>query len=176
MRGSLIQLLHAGISRRDWSAVETAANRLRDEIDLTTRVLAGTAIGSLPNDYPLSKLAEDASAPRLPYDLRLQIGKALDRLVCDDSTPEQVDQFVKTFAELGLTISLTAERDRLREENTRLRETSWRLMIAANDVDLGRSIHNSRKPDQLIEGPVWDILREASAAVRAALSPVEESK
>jgi hypothetical protein len=39
------------------------------------------------------------------YDLRLKIGKALDRLVCDDSTPEQVDQFISTFAEFGLTIS-----------------------------------------------------------------------
>jgi hypothetical protein len=73
-------------------------------------------------------------------------------------------------------VAIASERDRLREENTRLRETSWRLMIAANDVDLGRSIHNSREPDQPIEGPVWDILREASAAVRATLSPVEERK
>lgn len=42
---------------------------------------------------------------RLPYDIRLQIGRALDRLVCDDSTPEQVDQFIATFADFGLKIS-----------------------------------------------------------------------
>jgi hypothetical protein len=42
---------------------------------------------------------------RLPYDLRLQIGKALDRLVCDESTPEQVDTFIETFAAFGLTVS-----------------------------------------------------------------------
>lgn len=41
----------------------------------------------------------------LPYDLRLQIGKALDRLVCDESTPEQVDKFISVFAEFGLSIS-----------------------------------------------------------------------
>lgn len=42
---------------------------------------------------------------RLPYDLRVQIGRALDRLICDDSTPEQVDQFIATFADFGLIIS-----------------------------------------------------------------------
>jgi hypothetical protein len=59
----LIQDLHAGISRRDWSAVETAANRLRDDVEKTFSILAGTGIGSLPNDYPLSKLASDALNP-----------------------------------------------------------------------------------------------------------------
>jgi hypothetical protein len=56
----LIQDLHAGISRRDWSAVEVAANRLRDEVERATAILAGTDFGCLPNDYPLSKLAEQA--------------------------------------------------------------------------------------------------------------------
>lgn len=41
---------------------------------------------------------------RLAYDLRVQIGRALDRLVCDDSTPEQVDTFIQTFADFGLRI------------------------------------------------------------------------
>ncbi|WCK26590.1 hypothetical protein [Agrobacterium pusense] len=59
MSAKLIQDLHAGISRRDWSSVEAAANRLRDEVDKTVATLAGTGIGSLPNDYPLSKLAAD---------------------------------------------------------------------------------------------------------------------
>lgn len=59
----LIQDLHAGISRRDWSAVEAAANRLRDEVEQTVAILAGTDISSLPNDYPLSKLASDALPP-----------------------------------------------------------------------------------------------------------------
>lgn len=60
MSKRLIQDLHAGISRRDWSAVENAANRLRDEVEKTVDVLAGTGIGSLPTDYPLSKLAAEA--------------------------------------------------------------------------------------------------------------------
>lgn len=59
MSTRLIQDLHAGISRRDWSSVETAANRLRDEIEKTVALLAGSGIGSLPNDYPISKLAAD---------------------------------------------------------------------------------------------------------------------
>jgi hypothetical protein len=42
---------------------------------------------------------------RLPYGLRLQIGKALDRLVCDESTPDQVDLFIATFLEFGLNIT-----------------------------------------------------------------------
>jgi len=61
MSKRLIQDLHAGISRRDWSAVEVAANRLRDDVEKTIAILAGTGIGSLPNDYPLSKLAEHAT-------------------------------------------------------------------------------------------------------------------
>lgn len=59
----LIQDLHAGISRRDWHAVETAANRLRDDVEKTVAILAGTSVGSLPNDYPLSRLASDALTP-----------------------------------------------------------------------------------------------------------------
>jgi len=59
----LIQDLHAGISRRDWQSVEAAANRLRDDVEKTVAILAGTGIGSLPNDYPLSKLASDAITP-----------------------------------------------------------------------------------------------------------------
>lgn len=55
----LIQDLHAAISRRDWSATENAANRLRDDIEAARKHMAGTQIGSLPNDYPLAKLAYD---------------------------------------------------------------------------------------------------------------------
>lgn len=55
----LIQDLHAGISRRDWGAVEIAANRLRDDVEKTVGILAGTGIGSLPNDYPLPQLASE---------------------------------------------------------------------------------------------------------------------
>lgn len=51
--------------------------------------------------------AAPTPACRLPYDVRLRIGKALDQLVCDDSTPEQVDRFIATFAEFGLTIIST---------------------------------------------------------------------
>jgi hypothetical protein len=59
----LIQDLHAGISRRDWHAVETASNRLRDDVEKTVGILAGTSVGSLPNDYPLSQLASEALSP-----------------------------------------------------------------------------------------------------------------
>lgn len=33
MRHRSVQALHAGISRRDWHATETAANELRDKVD-----------------------------------------------------------------------------------------------------------------------------------------------
>jgi len=64
MSYSLIQELHAAISRRDWAATESAANRLRDDVDATRKALAGTQIGSLPNDYPLSRLAADVETDR----------------------------------------------------------------------------------------------------------------
>ena len=60
----LINELHAAISRRDWSATEAAANSLRDDIDVTVKVLAGPSIGSLPNDYPISRLASDVEMDR----------------------------------------------------------------------------------------------------------------
>ncbi|WP_156383021.1 hypothetical protein [Rhizobium sp. Root483D2] len=55
----MIEDLYAGISRRDWSAVEAAANRLRDKVGKIVNLLAGSSIASLPNDYPLSTLASD---------------------------------------------------------------------------------------------------------------------
>ena len=57
------------------------------------------------------------NSSRLPYDLRLQIGKALDRLVCDNSTPEQVDTFITTFANFGLSIGPL---DRMEDVKTEL--------------------------------------------------------
>lgn len=61
---SLIQKLHAAISRRDWTATEAAANSLRNDIDATVKVLAGPNIGSMPNDYPISSLASDVEWDR----------------------------------------------------------------------------------------------------------------
>lgn len=55
----VIQDLHSGISRRDWKSVELAADRLRDDVNLTISVLAGESIGSLPNDYPLHRIASE---------------------------------------------------------------------------------------------------------------------
>lgn len=52
-------------------------------------------------------MKEENARERLPYDLRLRIGKALDGVICQDSTPEQVDQFVAMFRDFGLTISET---------------------------------------------------------------------
>jgi hypothetical protein len=66
MSTRLIQDLHAGISSRDWSAVEMAANRLRDDVEEMRRILAGTAISSLPNDYPLPRLATEALSTASP--------------------------------------------------------------------------------------------------------------
>lgn len=75
----------------------------------------GIALGSIL-DYVASLETEierlrTAPQERQPYDLRLQIGRALDLLVCDESTPEQVDAFVETFATFGLRVSdaLSAE-------------------------------------------------------------------
>jgi hypothetical protein len=59
MSTRLIQDLHAGISRRDWSAVETAANAIRDESEKVRRSLAATDFGSLPADYSTLRMAED---------------------------------------------------------------------------------------------------------------------
>lgn len=61
---SLIRELHAAISRRSWMATESAADRLRDDIEAARKVMAGTQIGSLPDDYPLSKLAADITSNR----------------------------------------------------------------------------------------------------------------
>lgn len=78
--------------------------------------IGGWAVSSLPF-YPThwmplldgpetpSGKSGDVSPIRAPYELRLQIGKALDRLVCEDSTPEQVDKFIAVFAEFGLSIT-----------------------------------------------------------------------
>lgn len=51
-----------------------------------------------------------------------------------------------------------------------LTDAARRLMLAADDVNLGRSIHNERKSDDKIEGPVWDELKAASSAVRTLLA------
>ncbi len=51
--------------------------------------------------------AKQPRPSRRPYDLRVRIGEALDRLVCDDSTPEQVDKFIAVFEEFGLDIVST---------------------------------------------------------------------
>lgn len=62
MSERLIQDIHAAISRRDWNAVETAANAIRDDEHSTRRILAGTDIGSLPIDMSTSKMAEKRMA------------------------------------------------------------------------------------------------------------------
>lgn len=79
MSKRLIQDLHAAISRRGWWAVETAANRLRDEVEKAIDILAGTGKGSLPNDYPLSELAANAVSPKPdPSALLLEAASALE--------------------------------------------------------------------------------------------------
>lgn len=55
----------------------------------------------------LAQEGEAEPVARQPYDLRVSIGTALDRLITDDSTPDQVDLFIATFAEHGLTISFS---------------------------------------------------------------------
>lgn len=102
---------------------------VRDGIDQALSIakaqagmMADLAIDGLPENARIREAMEaalqrfgytlgvtlDALAPsphgRLPYEIRLQIGKALDRLVCDDSTPEQVNTFIQTFADFGLRV------------------------------------------------------------------------
>jgi hypothetical protein len=60
----LIQDLHAAISRRDWTSTEIAANFLRDDIHAARKTLVGTQIGSLPDDYTMRKLADDAMSTK----------------------------------------------------------------------------------------------------------------
>lgn len=62
-----------------------------------------------------ASLAGTEQRERLPYDLRLRIGEALDCLICVNSTPEQVDEFISTFADFGLAVSYAA--DAVNEEN-----------------------------------------------------------
>lgn len=69
----------------------------------------GVSLGSIL-DYVASLEAEieqfrSASPERQPYDLRVQIGHALDFLVSEESSPEQVDTFIETFAAFGLRVS-----------------------------------------------------------------------
>ncbi|KEA07177.1 hypothetical protein [Rhizobium rhizogenes] len=106
----LIQDLHAGISRHDWEAVETAANRLRDEIEQTIHLLAGTGNGGLPNDYPLSKLATDAlnTAPEIAA------ARQAERDLCND--------IVRKAWGDKISVDAMAEISVLRVENERLRK------------------------------------------------------
>ncbi|MCZ7496301.1 hypothetical protein O8B39_17510 [Agrobacterium rhizogenes] len=60
----LIQDLHAAISRRDWTSTQIAADLIRDDIEDARKILAGTQIGSLPNDYPMRRLAADVETDR----------------------------------------------------------------------------------------------------------------
>lgn len=109
----LIQDLHAGISRRDWHAVETAANRLRDDVEKTVAILAGTGVGSLPNDFPLSKLAANAisPSPETNVDVESEIARVVqsvnewdDRTSPDDYpehlliTSEELAEILRNFA------------------------------------------------------------------------------
>lgn len=113
MSKRLIQDLHAGISRRDWSAVEAAANRLRDDVEKTVAILAGPEIGSLPNDYPLPKLARDVMY--LPFqspvndDTRIQAaareaGWALTALI-DSIAWDKRQHVTWIIAELSLALN-----------------------------------------------------------------------
>jgi hypothetical protein len=49
-------------------------------------------------------------------------------------------------------------------------EAMARLISAVKDIELGRAIHNDRKPDQRIDGPLWDKLARTRAASQTALS------
>jgi hypothetical protein len=49
------------------------------------------------------------------------------------------------------------------------------LITATDALLLGQSIHNSRKPDQRIDGPVWDAASGAVHAARTALESVRET-
>ncbi|HAU77541.1 MAG TPA: hypothetical protein DCW88_19040 [Agrobacterium sp.] len=91
MSTRLIQELHAGISRRDWSSVEMAANRLRDEVEKTVTLMARTGIGSLPNDYPFSKLAADllSEAERREREARVKL-QAMHRRAQESERVEQM--------------------------------------------------------------------------------------
>ena len=77
MSSSLIQDLHAAISRRDWTTTEIVANSLRYDIEAARKALAGTQIGSLPNDYPLRKLASDVVSSRAYPDVQRVIGEMI---------------------------------------------------------------------------------------------------
>lgn len=59
------------------------------------------------------------------------------------------------------------------EEIDRLRAELRALAKVTDDLLLGRSIHNSRKPHERIDGPLWDAASAAVAKARAILDATE---
>lgn len=56
-------------------------------------------------------------------------------------------------------------------DGEKLRNAANALCKVAFDLDLGRSVHNSRFPEQPIEGPLWKKLMEAASEVADILAP-----
>lgn len=64
----------------------------------------------------------------------------------------------------------------LRAENERLRGALGRVVKSGDDLYLGISIHNNRKKDCRVEGPVIEIHRKELKVAREALSPTEQTQ
>jgi len=81
-------------------------------------------------------------------------------------TADEAEEFIRETID-----DLTARMERsLSTPDARLRKAALALYNAVKDIDLGRSIHNDRKPDQPIEGPLWGQLMKAAYAVDEILS------
>lgn len=84
----------------------------------------------------------------------------------DGVTADDAEEFIRETID-----DLTARMERsLSAPDDRLRKAALALYRVVKDIDLGRSIHNDRKPDQQIEGPLWGQLMKAAYAVDEILS------
>lgn len=112
-----IQLFYWPCENADWRLDrDVALGDVRRDINLLSPLSRPLMLDTGATDLECPEVGEPcdtAAASRLPYELRLTMGKALDRLVCNESTPEQVDSFVNVFAEFGLSIVFTDELQRL---------------------------------------------------------------
>jgi hypothetical protein len=101
------------------------------------------------------KLKKDAQIPHLPTDLTYECRMAVEG--------EGLRAYDWSDKPHRLVFDLCRRVEELENEFER-------LIRAVKDIEQGRSIHNDRKPDQRIEGPLWDALSAASASASAAVA------
>jgi hypothetical protein len=87
----------------------------------------------------------------------------------DGVTADAAEEFIREYID-DLDVRLARVSTALASHDP-LRKAAMALYKVVIDIDLGRSVHNSRKPDQPIEGPLWTQLMKAAYEVDEVLSP-----